>query len=57
MQNEKPLLINRNYSENTDNEKSFCKIPNTAKRNEKLQNENGWEPDDENIDPWDIERT
>ncbi|MCI0454003.1 MAG: hypothetical protein L0Y68_03280 [Candidatus Dadabacteria bacterium] len=50
MQNDKPLLINGNHSENSGNEKSFCKTPKSAKLNEKLQNENGGESDDKNID-------
>jgi hypothetical protein len=39
MQNEKPLLINCNYSENTGNEISFYKTLKSVKRNEKLKNE------------------
>ncbi|MCI0455206.1 MAG: hypothetical protein L0Y68_09460 [Candidatus Dadabacteria bacterium] len=57
MQNEKLLLTNCNHSENNDDKFSFCKTPKSAKRNEKLQNENGGEPEDERIDPWDIETT
>jgi hypothetical protein len=57
MQNEKSLLTDYKHSENADNGISFCKTLKSAKRNEKLQNENGGESDNEDIDPWDIEKT
>ncbi|MCI0455205.1 MAG: hypothetical protein L0Y68_09455 [Candidatus Dadabacteria bacterium] len=53
MENDKPLLINGNHSENSGNEKSFSKTGNSGKLNEKMENENGGEHEDENIDPWD----
>ncbi len=44
MENDKPLLINCNHSENSGNEKSFSKTRNSGKRDEKMENENEWEP-------------
>jgi hypothetical protein len=57
MKNEKSLLTDYKHSENADSDISFYKTLKSAKRNEKLQNENGGESDDEDIDPWDIEKT
>ncbi len=50
MQNEKSVLTNYKHSKNIDNKVSFCRTVNTAKRNEKVQNEKEWEPKDEKID-------
>ncbi len=53
MENDKPLLINGNHSENSGNEKSFSKTRNSGKLNEKVESGSNWEPEDETIDPWD----
>ncbi len=57
MESGKALLSNDNYTINNDHLVPLSKTQNSGKRDEKVESGNEWESEDENIDPWDNEKT